>query len=129
MVCAGIEVARSLKERFRMARENDTQQEDRTPKEPLIAKVDKTLDKVGDAVAQFWNDLRIGDGHMAGMGRKGGVEFGQYLPAFNNAGMGTVEDHGVFPNRTQGEIATTRNETGLDANEEQKVAQAAEALK
>ena len=67
-----------------------------------------------DALANF----RAGDGHAGGMFRKGAVELGQYLPAFNNAGAHTVEDQGVWPNQTQGEIAGGRGDTGLDAEEE-----------
>ncbi len=74
---------------------------------------------IKEKLAQFWENLRIGDGHATGMFRKGFVELGQYLPAFNQAGMTTVEDMGIFPNSTQGEIATGRKETGLDAEQEQ----------
>lgn len=65
---------------------------------------------------------KIGEGHATGMFRKGAVELGQYLPAFNTAGTQTIEDQGIFPNATQGEIATARKETGLDAEQEQKQA-------
>lgn len=61
---------------------------------------------------------KIGEGHAAGMGRKGFTEFGQYLTAFNNAGMSVIEDAGVFPNATQGEIAQGRRNEGSDLEQE-----------
>ena len=51
---------------------------------------------------------KIGAGHAKAMFRKGAVELGQYLPAFNSAGTFTTEDAGVWPNSTQGEIAKDR---------------------
>ncbi len=51
---------------------------------------------------------KIGAGHFTGMARKGLSELGEYLPAFNQAGTHVVEDIGVWPNQTQGEIAQAR---------------------
>lgn len=58
---------------------------------------------------------KIGAGHAGGMFRKGMTELGQYLPAFNSAGTHTVEDQGVWPNRTQAEIGNKRGMKDFDA--------------
>jgi len=59
-------------------------------------------------------NAKIGAGHATGMLRKGLTEIGQYLQAFNQAGTQTVEDAGVWPNQTQGEIAQSRGGLTLD---------------
>lgn len=79
---------------------------------------DTPLDKAINGLKEKWENLHIGGGHAGGMLRKGAVELGQYMPAFNNAGMTTVEDPAIFPNATQGEIATARGNTKLDAEQE-----------
>ncbi len=54
-----------------------------------------------DAVKQWWQDLRIGDGHAAAMGRLGLKELAQALPAFPESTIRPVEEPGLYGNPTQ----------------------------
>lgn len=60
----------------------------------------------------------IGTTHLMGMLRKGLSEIAQYLPAFNQAGMQTIEDVAIWPNQTQGEIAQARGGPGSGPEQE-----------
>jgi hypothetical protein len=75
--------------------------------------------------------MKIGAGHFAAMMRKGLSELAQYLMAFNQAGTHVIEDAGVWPNQTQGEIASAREGSAtvvsladLRAHAEQKAKEA-----
>ena len=52
------------------------------------------------AAKQWWQELRIGDGHAAAMGRLGFKELAQALPAFPESTIRPVEEPGVAGNPT-----------------------------
>lgn len=59
------------------------------------------MQKRVEAVKQWWQDLRIGDGHAAAMARLGFKEVAQALPAFPESTIRPVEEPGLFGNPTQ----------------------------
>ena len=63
---------------------------------------------------EWWNDLRVGDGHAGGMARAGLKELAAALPAFPDH-QRVVEEPGVFGNPTQGEVARARVGASLGA--------------
>lgn len=54
---------------------------------------------------------KIGTGHLMGMFRKGFVELGEYVQPSHQGGIHSVEDPGIWPNQTQGEVADGRKLT------------------
>jgi hypothetical protein len=70
--------------------------EDPTPGDKAKAKVAE----VRDNVKQWWQDLRIGDGHATGMARLGGHEVTQALAAFPDSTIRPMDEPGVFGNAT-----------------------------
>lgn len=94
-----------------MAKSNE-QTEDKKP--PVLQ---KAVAKVADGVNKWWEELRIGDGHAAAMGRLGLAELRQAL----SHGHGSVEQPtgpGIFGAPTQGEIAEARDGPGAGSNQE-----------
>jgi hypothetical protein len=74
--------------------------------------IDKSiLQRAIDGIQQGWEDLRIGDGHAAGMARLGGHEITQALVALPDSNVRPMDEPGVFGNPTP-QIVTS--EMGFD---------------
>lgn len=77
------------------------------------------LGKLAEGVKNWWENLHIGNGHAAGMGRLGLAELRQAA----SYGHGSVEQPtgpGIFGAPTQGEIAEAREGPGAGPNQEGK---------
>ena len=59
------------------------------------------LGSIKDGLQEGWDNLRIGDGHVAGMIRLGAHEWTQALAAFPDSNIRPMEEPGVWGNPTQ----------------------------
>src|SRR4051794_7231390 len=86
------------------------------PSKPEKKKKPSLRERAVEAVKKWWEELRIGDGHVKAMGRLGFHELTQTLAAFPDSNVRPIEEPGVAGNPTPPIVTSEMGYNGLVDN-------------